>query len=184
MSKLETPIDLTPDSRPFRYPATFRREPTSGPERLVVGNSSGNVDLFRSLVLELEPPYWLLYVLVVGRGGSTEGRYQSEPHTLEEFEELIARYAAYFSEDARFHLWAFSEADESTIVWDRHDVLYLYGPLDRFEQSLDTRGYVRGPVEVPSPHVHHYREQFDADAIDLLASRPWHHTPLRPDDDD
>lgn len=184
LSKLETPVDLTPDSRPYRYPATFLRQPTTGPERLVVGNTSGGVALFRELVLALAPPYSMLYVLIVPRGTQVQGRYESEPHTAAAFEEFVERYAEYLGLDARFHLWAFSGEDEATIVWDNHDILYLYGPLDRFERVLTALGYVRGPVDVPGPHVHHYRDRFDADAADLLASRPWLHTPLRPGDDD
>lgn len=180
-SKLEIPIHGTADTRPFRHPATFLREATTGPERLVVGNASDGANLLLRLASELEPPYLLLYVLHTSRGPSEEGRYESEPHSREELANFLERYGPYIAGDARFDLWVHSP-ENATIVWDRHDVLYAYGPLERFESALVDLGYARGRVDVPFPHVHHYRREYDADADELLASRAWHHTDLQPSD--
>jgi len=139
-SKLEMPIDETTGTRPFRHPATFTREPTTGPERLAVGNAGDGAELLRRLAFDLEPPYLLLYVLHTPRGPSEEGRHESDPHSREELASFLERYGRYLAGDAR------------------------------------------GRVDVPSPHVHHYREEFDADADELLASRPWFRSDLLPPD--
>jgi hypothetical protein len=96
---------------------------------------------------------------------------------------FIARFGDYLRADARFDLWAYSDAKDSTIVWDRHNVLYAYGAIDRFAAELRTMGFDSGIPGIPTPHGHRYWPELDAQAIALLAEWPWTYSPLRPEDE-
>jgi hypothetical protein len=69
------------------------------------------------------------------------------------------------------------------VVWDRHNVICAYGPLERFAAALDERGFRAGAVTVPVPHQHHYRAECDALAADLVRGRAWRHSALQPEDE-
>ena len=69
------------------------------------------------------------------------------------------------------------------VVYDRHDVLYVYGPLGDVEVFLRGRGFQSGPAHYPNPHVHEYREAFDADEERLLTRHAWVASPLSESDE-
>ena len=134
----------------------------------------------------LAPPYRLLYVLHTSRIGSPLGRYESPSLSRSEVEALAARFGRYFAEDARHDVWLFSEAEDGMLVLDRYNLVYAYGPLDRFTRALEDGGVQ--PVaqwaapEAPYPHALHYHEEWDASERDLLQSLDWFRGPLKPED--
>lgn len=93
------------------------------------------------------------------------------------------RFGGYLSADARFDLWAHSVAEQATVVWDRHNQLFAYGPLDKFSSQLNALGFTDGDASISFSHLHHYRQEFDADATALLEYFTWSHSPLRPEDE-
>lgn len=155
----------------------------SDPPCLRAGIPRGDPAIFERLVTSLTPPYFVLYVLHTPRGEGEPGRYQSPELAPAEFREFIARFAPYLAGDSRFDVWAHSPGEDATVVWDRHDELFAYGPIDRYVRELQALGFVPGTVDVPVPHVHHYREELDAPAAEILGALPWHRTPLQPADE-
>jgi len=128
------------------------------------------------------PDYFLLYVLVVSRGQQACGRYESPPlgHVdvqifLEEFRELLTN-------DARHEMWIGSTDRQGMLVYDAHGIIYAYGPLDDFEQVLIGRGLKSGSFQIPSPHAHHYHEEYDERVDHLVARWEWRHFELQPGD--
>lgn len=152
-------------------------------ERLTAGVPNGDPTVFQRLVECLEPPYYLLYLLHTARGEASPGRYQSPALTLAQVNEFLARFAPFLSADGRFDLWAHSPQDRATVVWDRHNRAFGYGPVDRYASALSSMGFIPGWPEVPAPHEHHYREEFDALANEVMAAFDWSYSPLRPEDE-
>ncbi|GLQ88233.1 hypothetical protein [Dyella flagellata] len=152
-------------------------------KRIVAGVPGGDPAVLGSLVECLEPPYYLLYVLHTPRGEAKPGRYQSPPLSLAQVQALLERFGAFFSADARYDLWAHSQSSNATVVWDRHNLLFGYGPLDVFSSKLLSLGFFRGTPEVPAPHSHHYRAEFDAMARDVMVAFDWSRSPLMPEDE-
>lgn len=183
MHKLSRPIDG--HWIPHSHSATYCLAPMEGQpgERLLAGVPGGDPAPFAHLVVSLEPPYFLLYVLHTPRGEGDAGRYQSPPLSRAQFEDFMHRFGTYLSSDARFDLWAHSAAQRATVVWDRHNQLFAYGPLDGYAAVLDALGFARGDTDMSFPHQHHYRQEFDSEALALLAYLPWSHTTLRPEDE-
>jgi hypothetical protein len=163
----------------------YEWERTTGPARLIIAPASNHVDLLLALAQCWRGPFWVLYVLVVERGGGQAGRYQTpEPLRFAALEAFLTEYQHFLEGDARHAVWVASAAGEGTLVYDRHNVIYAYGPLEQFEDVLTARHIRREPVEFPVPHSHHYRPEFDAAERRLLAAFDWIHTPLRAGDAD
>jgi len=159
----------------------FAIETTSaGTDRLVAGLPAREARrLFAALAELIEPPLWMLYVLHTPRGEGEPGRYQSPWLDRAGVRDLLRRFSAFLTADARYDLWIRSDADNATLVWDHHNLLYAYGPLDRFAAALTARGFTSGRPSLDFEHTHHYRPRFDADAAAWLSALEWTWTPLR-----
>jgi hypothetical protein len=152
-------------------------------DRIVAGVPYGDPTIFGALIESLTPPFHLLYVLHTPRGEAEPGRYQSPSLTLGQVRKFLDQFGAFFSADGRFDLWAYSPADDATLVWDRHNLLYGYGPLGRIAFTLASMRYMRGRPEVPAAHEHYYRAEFDHLARGVIDAFDWSHAPLQPEDE-
>lgn len=160
----------------YQYGRVWKREES----RLVAAPDKGQVDLILRLADELQEPFRVLYVLLVPRDdGQDEGRFElAEPLGRAELRSFLRRYRELFEHDGRHHLWVASPVDDATVVYDQHNVLYLYGPLLRFENVLKEQGLSEGEVLLPSPHSHHYHEELDSEVDDMLTRYEWQWYPL------
>ena len=172
------------EERKYEYPDIFAVEKTSGPERLVIAPSANHVSMLIDLLQVVSEPFGILYVLVVPRGGSKAGRYESaNPVSREQAEEFLKRSRNYFENDGRHDIWAASMSGPGQLVYDRHNVIYAYGPLLEFEKVLLGRGLAKVEfVRFPSPHTHNYHAAFDQDEQDVLHHWQWSRSPLHESD--
>lgn len=170
----------------FRYDNVFQRQTTAGPERLIVAPESGHVDVLLRLTREMPTPYWVLYILLVPHTAEVRaGRYQLNLDFDEEsLRRLLVNFREFFEGDARHHLWIGSRADQSLLVYDQHDVIYAYGPIDQFAAILRAQGLNEAEVNYPYPHTHHFRSSLDDYEIDLLREYDWNWYPLESEDED
>src|SRR5580704_14661231 len=137
----------------YEYPDIFAIEKTSGPTRLVIAPSANHVSILVDLLRVMSEPFGILYVLVVARGGNEAGRYQiANPVSREQAEEFLKRFTDYFENDGRHNIWVASVSGSDQLVYDRHNVIYAYGPLLEFENVLLGRGLASvESVRFPSP---------------------------------
>jgi hypothetical protein len=71
------------------------------------------------------------------------------------------------------------------LIYDRHNVIYAYGPLDAFREVLAAEGLKEVPsVCFPSPHSHHYHQSLDSEEERLLQYWDWQRSPLKESDDE
>jgi hypothetical protein len=132
------------------------------------------------LAKSLSPPYFLLYVLHTSRCGNESARYQSPPLDYESLAEFFTRFEDFLAHDGRHDLWLHSAGDNTMIVWDRHDVLFIYGSLDRAERFLDSRGFSKGePAVASNPHAHHYHDECDQAENEVVNYFSWVKSPLQ-----
>ena len=180
----------TPDNpveHAFAYDNTFVREKAQGgPDRLKIGLRGGQVSGLRMLAALLRAPYKVLYVLHTSRTDAPLGRYESPGLELSDVERLFAAYGRFIEQDARHDVWLHTFDSGGPLVLDRYNMLYAYGPLDRFAESLAASG-VREVASwaapaIPSPNALHYHEEFDADEAKLLEALPWRRKHLKPED--
>lgn len=155
-----------------------------GEERLLIGPRRGHIELMIELIEFLHEPLRLLYILVVPRNGQNKpGRYEADSElSYDDAERLLKQFSDFFESDGRHHLWIASP-DHGTVVYDRHELLYAYGPLDRFIDVLNANGLKEGKVTIPGPHWHAYHPEFDDAESELLSRFEWFHSSLREGDD-
>lgn len=169
---------------PHDYGKVFAWQNAGESLRLCAGVSYRGAAVLRALAGVLEEPLMLLYVLVVSRRDGLPGRYQSGELSRAELGAFFDRFGAYWDGDGRHSIWLHSPADAATLVYDRHNLLYAYGPLDRFESVLTSLGYtLAAELSVSFVHQHAYQAEFDSleSEITALLAEGW--TELREGDD-
>lgn len=108
----------------------------------------------------------------------------ANPVSKQEAVELLKRFTNYFENDGRHHIWVASVSSGDLLVYDRHNVIYAYGPLPEYENVLAGCGLRKvESVRLPSPHAHHYHAVFDQDERNLLGCWDWKRSPLRDSDE-
>jgi hypothetical protein len=175
---------ILPNSTPYTYPNIWSIETTTGPDRLVIAPSSDQVGLMIELANTLPEPFGILYVLLVSRCDNTEGRYQA-PYQCdrEEMESFLKQFRDYFELDGRHHIWVTSLPASATLVYDNHNVIYAYGPLEEYKRILSRRGLRKDSVRFPVPHTHNYNAEFDDEEKRILGFWEWQRFPLMQEDD-
>jgi hypothetical protein len=168
------------------YGKIYFEQPCGPSTRLVIGSSRDQVDLLTELSTQLNGhPWFALYVLLVPRLGKREpGRYQSPPFdTHAELSTFLSSFRSFIEGDGRHHLWVGSAANDGLLVYDQHNVIFAYGPLDPFKAILDSQGFRQRDFWFPSPHVHNYLPANDAEEDRLMSELEWHYSPLREGDE-
>jgi hypothetical protein len=189
MSRPFRKITLDVDGVEVAAPSTAvfeLQQMTSGKPRLLIAASPGKLRVFRELAGRLASPLFLLYVLHTPRGEGVAGRYQSPSLDSQQVDDFLATFAPYLAGDARHDTWVHSASDGRTLIWDRHDLIYVEGePLEDITAVLDVMGFEKGlvPRSDADPHVHYYRADFDADAAAVLTHFDWTRSDLRPEDE-
>jgi hypothetical protein len=174
--------DLDGPYVPHDYGNVYFEQPCGNSTRLVIGPSDNHIDLIIQLAAELKgDPWFVLYVLLVPRKGNREpGRYQSAPFaTHYELSSFLSAFRSFFEGDGRHHLWVGSAANDGLLVYDQHNVIFAYGPLDRFKAILDSQGFRQADFWFPMPHVHHYNDENDPEEERLMAEMEWTYFPLQ-----
>ena len=163
------------------YPQAYSIESIKdGIKRLCIAASHNGSELVRQLSGALSEPFSALYILVVGRGTSKEGRYQSPQMSRQETDTFFGDHATFFDEDGRHHVWLFSYSNKATLAYDRHNVIYAYGPIDEYQKILGRIGYQQvDSIKIPSPHGHQYHAEFDENERKIASSAHWIYSPLR-----
>ena len=181
-NKLSSMVDS--EFVPHSYDNIWEIEQTTGPQRLVIAPSADQIDLLIKLARVLPEPFGVLYVLLVPRKGNQPGRYQCpRPCSRSEMESFLLEFKDYFESDGRHHVWVMSLPESSTLVYDQHNIIFAYGPLQEFTEILNESGFREGPVSIPSPHAHNYNAENDDTEERLLNHWAWIQSPLQPGDE-
>jgi hypothetical protein len=169
--------------RPSRYGRVFERERVAGVDRLRIGFDDAPDGCVLALASVLAGPFQLLYVLHTTRTGAALGRYESPELSLEDVDAFFRAFGRFVSEDARHDLWVRSHNERATIVLDRHNIIYAYGPIDLFEATLLRDGAGAGTApDADRVHAHHYHAEWDEAERAVLKYGDWRVTPLQPSD--
>lgn len=159
----------------FDYGNIFQSENTS----IKIGPTNKHISLMLELVDYLEPPYYILYVLLVSRLGQEPGRYQSPLfETKQELQEFLLEFKEFFETDGRHHIWIGTINNSGLLVYDQHNVIYAYGPINQFKMTLKNHGFKEQSFSFPLPHCHHYHEDNDKIEKGVLEYLDWVYFPL------
>jgi hypothetical protein len=184
MTKLSHQIGL--EWNEYLYPPIFfMEEMADGTKRIIAGAPNAKVDIFLDLVNCLQEPFFILYILHTPRGEGNPGRYQSPELTEKQVASSIVTFSEYLCADARYDLWIHSQKSNATVVWDRHNIIFGYGPIDCFETAFLKLDFLESDdaPNIPVPHAHHYRKEYDGDAKAVLDQFEWNYSELKPEDE-
>ena len=170
------------DCAPFRYSDVFEFQSTSGLPRVCIGAAAEHLQLLSTLAAALTEPLAVLYVLHTSRCDNALSRYQSPPLDWKEIRRFFATFEGFLQCDARHDLWLHSKSDDTTVVYERHNLIYAYGPIDHYVHRLTQRGFQQRRFRIPVPHIHHYHPTYDEDERRIVNYFPWRHSPLRTTD--
>jgi hypothetical protein len=166
----------------------FCSEKTNADSNRLCFITDGNyIDLLLSLSDVLSEPFFLLYVLVVSRRTEHEqARYQSPELTKKKLQSFLAYNRNFFEQDGRHNLWVHSPTESATIVYDRHQIGYAYGPIELFKSVLikgDLKEVQSLEQHISVPHEHYYHSEFDDEEASVIKTFDWRKSPLREQDE-
>ncbi|MBL8876535.1 MAG: hypothetical protein JNM86_12135 [Phycisphaerae bacterium] len=101
-----------------------------------------------------------------------------------EIDEFLREFGEFFDRDARHCVWIGQPNKSGLIVWDSHQWVYGYGPLEKMQRAAEARGLVSGRAEIPVPHKHNFHAIFDDAEEEVLSRFEWLRTPLLDGDDE
>ena len=170
---------------PYDYGNRWCREDYDSWSRITVGPSDNHIEVLLRLSEVIPPPYWILWVLIIPASDHKPGRYESSmPVDIHELSRLLRKYRLFFEGDGRHHLWILGTEQRERIIYDNHNLLYAYGPLDDFARVLTKLDFSKSLVSIPTPHSHQYDPK-NAGVEDMLFSeREWKWSPLIEEHDD
>lgn len=169
-------------SQEYHYSDLYNVEQESTYERIVIGLAHNHINTILDLTAVLNGPLYVLYVLHTPRFGNESGRYQSGAMIYDEMRALLNQFRSFFENDARHDIWIHSPETNTTIVYDRHNLIYLYGFTDEHIRIIREKGLQKEPVKIPFPHVHSYNAEYDIFECKLLKEYQWVKTPLHDED--
>ncbi|CAI6087329.1 hypothetical protein COHCIP112018_05453 [Cohnella sp. JJ-181] len=146
--------------------------------------STNVIDTLLNLVNAMEEPYFVLYILHVSRTGQEMARYQSHEINRLEIENFFIEFGNFIENDGRHDIWVYSPHMNATVVYDKDNLIYLYGDMEYFENLLNGLQFSdhNEPLYLPTSHSHFYNAEYDQQEIDILHHFEWHQSPLRDED--
>ncbi len=166
----------------YHYSGLYNVEQNSSYERILIGLEQGHIDTVLDLMAVLKGPFYMLYVLHTPRTDNEPGRYQSEALTYDEMSILLNHFKKFYENDSRHDIWIHSPETNTTIVYDRHNLIYLYGFTDEHVHIIKEKRLKKEPVNIPSPHVHNYNAEYDIFESKLVNEYQWVRTPSHNED--
>jgi hypothetical protein len=157
-----------------RYAHTFQQEK----DRLRIGAREDHAVLLWKLAREIPPPYYMLFLLHTSRCDHRLGRYVSPALTWSALIGFLGDFGEFLADDSRHDLWIRSEDSDTLLIWDRHNLIFAYGPLADFRRVLLDSGLTEDEVEFPIPHTHHYHPAYDDAERLVLRYWNWSYSPL------
>jgi hypothetical protein len=168
----------------FDYGNIYEIEQTTANQRLQIGPTGNQIDLILQLADNLNPPYFILYVLIVTRLGNEYGRYESPTiDTKEELADFLIEYKEYFETDGRHHIWIGTYDNSGLLIYDQHNVIFAYGHLDNYISFLTLNGFKEQEFTFPTPHIHNFHDDNDVYEERILKHWDWDISPLGENDE-
>lgn len=166
----------------YHYSNIYHIEKNSNCERIHLGLNKSHIDTILSLIAALTGPFYILYVLHTPRAKNEAGRYQSQELSYEEISYLLNRFKVFLEKDARHDIWIHSHITNTTIVYDRHNLIYLYGFTEKHIKAIVEKEVRKGNISIPYPHEHYYNAEYDNFETEIINEYQWIKTPLRDED--
>ncbi len=163
----------------FDYGKLYQNSESS----IKISSNKNQVELLSKLLDNLNPPFYILYVLVVSRTNKKQRRYQSPLFKSKaEIIEFLENYKVYIETDGRHHIWICTTDNSGLLVYDQHNVIFGYGAIKQFQNTITKIGYKEKKFEFPIPHCHSFHAENDKYEEAIINHFEWELFPLESND--
>ena len=157
----------------------------NGTKCLRITSSESLSDLMVKLGALVRGNWYVLYTLLASHAGNRPGRYQGiEIQNYNSVLALFEKYKCYFDGDGRHNIWLGSTANNDLLVYDKHNIIYAYGPVEVFVGRIRSYGYCEGVIKIPTLHTHHYHSGNVKHEMGIMNEWNWKWCDLAESDDD
>ncbi|MGR3811012.1 hypothetical protein [Jiulongibacter sp. NS-SX5] len=168
----------------YHYDKIYEEEKTTVGGRLKIGAGQDQTMLLGDLLTCLEPPLFVLYVLIIDCDGFKSGRYESPVlQTRNDALSFLNNFKDYLESDGRHHLWVGTSDGTGQLIYDQHDVIFAYGPIDRFKEHLNKECFKETEFDFPFPHVHNFHSENNKELKRLMNFWDWERYDLEEGDE-
>lgn len=187
LSKWNDAADCTYENfyKEYTYGNIYEHNVHSDWSRVVAAPDKNQIQFILDIMKEWPGPFFILYVLVVSRCSRKSGRYESaDTVSYEELKSFLYCHKEFFERDGRHHLWVIDMTTNNRIIYDNHNIIYIYGDDNKTIKCCELKGLVKEDVLIPAPHTHHYNQQYDKEEDNIFNNYVWVRFPLVEEHDD
>ena len=175
----------TDSSKPFEYGNQYDLEEGEGWARVVIGPNRDHIKVLDTLSDRWSTPdYFVLYVSLMSHTGKKTGRYQSPMFNKEDLDLFLYTHREFLEGYGGQHLWVGHPNSGELLVYDHHNLIYAYGNIDSYVQTLEELGFRPGRISIPAPHTHSFDSHYTQLEDDLFGYFDWTWFPLQDGDDE
>jgi hypothetical protein len=122
--------------------------------------------------------YSIIYFLL------SSGKYQSaNPLTSNELEIFCKKYTDYLESDGRHNFGIMDINTNDTVIYDHHNILYVYGNLEDKIEILEKNGYKKvEKITIPKAHCHLFNSENDEIQNEIIKNNEWNITLIKDQD--
>lgn len=165
--------------RCHQWPAHYHWQHLEEVSRLRVAIPGDPIQLIFDLISLCKEPYGVLHVISPALRGES-GRYQLKSWLgVDDLSRYLQHYGAFLTQDGRQETWI--RGEDGQLIYDNHETLFLYGPLEAFEDILLQKGFTQAEFSI-GPHRHNYHSEFDEDEAAITLSDDYAYWPLNDGD--
>ena len=160
----------------LKYKKEYSIENLMGNNRLIVSPEKHHINMMLKLLgNEKDCEYFILYVLIVSRCDNELGRYQiANTLTWDELKIFCNKYSNYLETDGRHNFWIINCDTNDLVVYDRHNVLYVYENLESKIKILEKHGFKEAEnIIFKTPHCHVYNKENDSFEKEIIENYEW-----------
>jgi len=169
---------------PQAAPRHYQRLAGPWGDCVALGAAAEPIRLLLEFARYLSGPFAVLYLLPEPHGAHRPGRYQSPfPLGRRKVVEFCERFESFLGRDGRHAVWIMTGDCAERLIYDRHEMIFAYGPLEEFERTLAVAGYTPAKIKIPLLRNHHGQADLDPELDRLLDWWPWIRCPLWPGDE-
>lgn len=169
---------------PYVPTDTYEINRTGLGTRIIARTNQDRIEFFKA-ILDLYPgPFFITLVVQEPYGEfQVAGRYYSDKgKTRVQIDYFLDYFHDFICYDGFHHLWISCETTDGIIVYDQHDIFFMYQQTDQILDYLRSHDFCEGHVGADFHHAHRSRADISPGTKELLEYGPWYHSPLEIND--
>lgn len=165
---------------PYDWGNQFTVEEAAGDKRLLATTSTDRIAFLIEMLRPYPGPLIVCYVLIEDKPGlpMRPGYYYSPEVNLDQVIDFLTEFQDMFVYDGSQAVHLLCKSSGGLVVYDEHDLYFLYGDFSSQLELLRSRGYADGGDFCLDRHAHFFRDSFSLWIFELFKLWPWGYRPF------